>query len=402
MLTTEFAHQDWKRVLFYIPVVTPWWFAQVIFPLIQAMSKAQEVHVMVPPYWQGTGIGAGQAALVSQTDGVFWHLLDGPSHPDLRVDASQDAELLDFVHRLAPDLTLCRSADIKTTQRFPGVVKHMMEGAAPPFKSGQNRIRLEDNLFDYGLMPSFTCAEASQLDALGELLWADQITSLIQSLPSRTQFCTENGLPLNRKIIALPLEYEHPENFFSQHLPYPDNAAMIGAIAAQIPDDLVLAVTQHPLNELHSEIGSVHAAVAAQDERVVLLDSAEIQGRKTLTLAFHCDGMITCTSKSWAACAAFGNPLARLTAFQTGDWVNAYSEVEQFLFDVRAGTARRPDIDLARRWFAYHFANCAFVPCATSITAQIISEYAHNPHNPAMWESSIAAYREQFVTDEGR
>lgn len=387
------------RVLFYLPVVTGWWFEEVVFPLITALSKAHEVHVMAPPEWRNTGLSRAQAPLIEQADGVFWHLLDGPNHRQLRIDASEDDALIEFVERLAPDLVLCRSADIKTPARFPGIVRHLMEGGAPPLKNGVNRIRLAETLFDYGMMPELSAQENARLDAIGAQLWADQIDPLERSLPTRAQFLAETGLPPDRPIIALPLEYEHAENFFNQHLPIPNNPAMIAAIAAQIPADAVLAVTNHPLNELYCNNIAVHAAIAAQDDRVVLLESGPVQGRRTTELARHCDGMIVCNSKSWAPCAAFGKPLLRLSAFQTGSWVGAYDKLPEFLSDVLSGHGRQPDQALARRWFAFHFANEVFAPTDPDLSAADIIARVSRPIRPDTWDAVIADYRAQFTPE---
>ena len=108
------------RVLFYLPIVTPWWFDNIVVHLIHVLARECEVHVMVPPSWRGTGISKAQAPHIEALPHVHWHLLNGDAHPQLRIDASEDSALLDSVASLAPDLTLCRSADLKTPARFPG------------------------------------------------------------------------------------------------------------------------------------------------------------------------------------------------------------------------------------------------------------------------------------------
>ena len=49
-----------QRVLFYLPVVTPWWFDNIVVHLIRALGETTEVHVMVPRLWRNTGLGFEQ------------------------------------------------------------------------------------------------------------------------------------------------------------------------------------------------------------------------------------------------------------------------------------------------------------------------------------------------------
>ena len=72
------------RIMFYLPVVTPWWFEYIVVHLIRVMARAHETHVLIPPLWHNTGLGEGQLHLIQDLDHVQWHLLDGPDHPLLR------------------------------------------------------------------------------------------------------------------------------------------------------------------------------------------------------------------------------------------------------------------------------------------------------------------------------
>ncbi len=72
------------RVLFYLPVVTPWWFDAIVAPLIRAAARDAHVSVMVPPLWRNTGIGPEQLAGCGDLDQVDWHILDGDDHPARR------------------------------------------------------------------------------------------------------------------------------------------------------------------------------------------------------------------------------------------------------------------------------------------------------------------------------
>lgn len=382
------------RVLFYLPVVTPWWFENIVIHLIKKLGRAHEVYVMVPPLWQGTGIGPDQVPLIQDLAHVHWHVLDGPDHPVLRSDASQQADLFALVNMIAPDITLCRSADIQTPAQFPGTVRYIMEAAAPPYETQPQWVWLAPTLFDAGLLPQLTATQNSQLDAFAEQIWpAARMT--IESVPARTDFLRKANLPEAKSIIGLTLEYQHEENFFLQHHPYPSNAAMIAAILDQLNDRHVLAVTNHPLNELYSDNSAIEQAVADSGGRAILIRSGEVAGQATLSLAKHADGMIVANSKSWSVCAALGSPMLRLSEFASGDWLNAYDNMPEFLADIAAGKARNPDPIMARRFFAFHFANNAFDPAAPALSAAEITDRALNSIAPERWADSIARFTAQ-------
>ncbi len=52
----------WMKIMFYLPVVTPWWFVNIITPLIRSAARDAEVFVLVPPRWRNTGIGPDELA----------------------------------------------------------------------------------------------------------------------------------------------------------------------------------------------------------------------------------------------------------------------------------------------------------------------------------------------------
>lgn len=60
------------HVLFYLPVVTPWWFDNIVAPIIRAAARDAQVSVLVPPLWRGTGIGPTQLAGCADLATVDW------------------------------------------------------------------------------------------------------------------------------------------------------------------------------------------------------------------------------------------------------------------------------------------------------------------------------------------
>lgn len=382
-----------KQVMFYLPVVTPWWFSNIVVHLIRVMASVHDVHVLIPPLWCNTGLGEEQLDLIADLTHVNWIILDGADHPTLRSDASGEEDLIELVRKLNPDLTLCRSADIATPARFPGTVRYIMEGGAPPAQTGANWVTLSPGLFDHGLMPELSTEDRDHLDQLAGPIWAQMHQQT--ALPSREEFLTLAGLPTDRMIIGLPLEYENEENFFGQHHRYPDNAAMIRALAPGLRNNSMLAVTNHPLNELYGNNRALETAIAEYPGRVVMIDGTEIAGQATLALSWHSDGMIVGNSKSWSACAAFGTPVLRLSDFATGDWLQTYDDFRDFAADVDQSVARRADAVQARRWFTFHLANNVFNPSDPALVAEDIVSRMQCPVDPSRWDKGLARYLSQ-------
>lgn len=379
------------RILFYLPVVTPWWFDSIVAPLIRAAARGAEVHVLVPPLWRNTGIGPDQLPVCSDIENVLWHVLDGEGHPALRHSARDQQDLIDFVAEIAPDLTLCRSADIETPASFPGVVRYIMEGGAPPFSTDPDAIYLSHTLFDHGIMPQLDPAEHAWLiDAIAP---ACQTIEHGSARMSRDDFLRAAGIDEGKLLIGLPLEYEHEEIFFGQHNPFGDNIGLIETLAPSLGDDAILAVTNHPLNERHADTRPLRETIARFGGKVRLLGQMGAPGETTMLLARHCDGMVVGNSKSFGNCAFFETPMLRLSRFATGPWMHAYAAWDDFLVALRKDEASRPDKEEARAWFAFHLANNVFDPTEPSLDAAAIVDRAINPVNVDRWETALSRYR---------
>ncbi len=360
------------HVLFYLPVVTPWWFDNIVAPLIRATAIDAQVSVLVPPLWRGTGIGPAQLARCADLDAINWYILDGDDHPTLRTSAAGEEDLFALVRQLDPDLTLCRSADIDSAARFPGTVRFIMEGAAPPFVTDPALVWLSDTLFDHGLMPVLDPAARARLDAAFRPQWDAAHASFADA--DRARFLDATGLPQDKRLIALPLEYEHPEMFFGQHNVFGSNVDLLNHLADQIDDDSVLAVTNHPLNEAHCDNGPLLAAIAAHDGKVRLVRATGAPGDATMLLARHCDGMVVGNSKSFAGCAFFGTPMLRLSRFRTGGWMRAYDSFTPFAAALRDGTASAASAADALSWFALHLLDRVLDPADPTLCASVIAD----------------------------
>ena len=383
------------RILFYLPVITPWWFDAIVAPMVERLAERHEVHILAPVPWSGTGIGPDQLARCAHLAQVQWHIVDGADHPTMRYAPADRAGIIAFVRALAPDYVLCRSADCETVNAFPGTVRHIMEGGAAPLSIPPEWVIFQEAPFDHGLLPDLSEAEAARLDTLFSPEWERLSAQRRASRQMRKAFRAWAGLPGDRPVLAIPLEYEHEENFFAMHrIGARPNAALVEELAEQIDDRFFLAFTNHPLNEQHVDNRAVAAAIAAHPERMRLLPGIDPDGASTTaTLARDADGMIIGDSKAFALAAFYGTPMLRRTHFRTADWLNAYDDIDAFLTAIAAGEANGPDAEAARRWFAFHAANNVLDPNDPDLTGEDILARLNTPTDPARWENGVARYR---------
>jgi hypothetical protein len=379
------------RVLFYLPVVTNWWVTKLVAPMLRQFVGRAEIHVLAPAPWRTTGIGPAELGLCADMPQVHWHLVDGEGHPAMRTGKDADG-LVEFVQALAPDLTLCRAAETETAARFPGTVRYLMETGVAPFVRDL-RVSLHAGIFDHGTMPAIPEAEGQELDRLFAPAWdamvarcgegpdfgADRETALARML-----------LPSDRKILAVPLEYENSEIFFGVHHRFADNETLVAHLVANLPDDMVLALSDHPLNRMFGRSTWLAARLPEWQGRVVLVPSHAAGGNVTDLLARHCDGMVFQNSRAFTAAAFFGKPLLRLSRRTSAPWLHAYDDLANFVADVRAGTAQVADRDALRRWFAWHLADEVFDPNHESAPAMLAR--IDRPYDPARWQAWHQTY----------
>jgi len=381
------------RILFYLPVVTPLWFGEVIVPLVRTLRAHAELHVLVPALWRNTGVGPAELAGCADLGDVHWHLGDGPDHEGLRTGSGDVEGLTAFVRGIAPDLVLCRSAETEVAAAFPGTVRYLMEAGAPPLAMDGWALALHEGIFDFGAMPELGGAEGAQVEAAFVVRWQAAEARFAQEEPyalPRSEALALMGLPDDRVIVAVPLEYAHEENFFPLQHRFARNPDLVAHLAARLPDDFVLALTDHPLNRLHGAGAELRAMVAEQGPRMRLVELAEGGGATTNLLAKHCDGMVVQNSKSFAAGAFFGKPMLRLSHRGSADWLRMYGDIDAFAADLRDGSAAVPDPDATRRWFAWRVLDEAF--SAKTVDAAELLARVHTPFSPARWEGGLARY----------
>jgi len=378
------------RVVFYLPAVIPWWFTNIIVPMIRAVARGGEVHVLVPPFWSCTGIRPEDLVGCGDLD-VTWHILDGEDHPDLRF-SKMHAGVVDLVRQIDPQLCLCRSADIVTPSAFPGVVRYIMEGHAEPFGTRHWNVQLCDGLFDHGIMPALDPSLGDWLESALSQQWEQKAATF--PFMERDEFLAKAAIPSGKLLLALPLDFEHAEVFWDQHFPYPNNVELINALADQLDDDTMLLVTHHPLNAKHlsPEFLAVNRAVRQRLDKVRIVHDVAGPDTATRMMLRHCDGMIFGISKCFTTAAFLGKPMMRLSQFESGDWLGISTELPEFVNALRSGAARAPAKADALRWFAFHHANNVIDPLDPELDLTQLMDHAAHPVNPARWERGLARY----------
>ncbi|MHA6718020.1 hypothetical protein ACX40Y_01090 [Sphingomonas sp. RS6] len=374
-------------MLFYLPMVTNWWFVNIVEPLIRRLAAAHEVHVLAPVPWCGTGLGPEELARCTDLAEVRWYIMDGPDHPSMRTVPDDAEGLIDFVRSIAPDVVLCRTADHATAARFPGTMRLLMEGRFEPFAPPPRWILLAERPHDYGLIAPFSYDQSDRLRALIAPAWDRLRQRLVPPPGEREALFSRLAIPLDRPMLLLPLQCETEDNFLAMHrVGTKPNAALVAEVAAQLGDRFTLAVTNHPLNDAHLDAGPLLQAIDDCD-RAVLLPPTIGMLPATLVAARHADGMLLGDSKTFALAGFFGVPMLRRSRFATGAWLNAYAELPLFLDDIAAGNARTPDAEEAQLWFAQYLINDAFDP--TDPADDVLARLAR-PVDPARWDAGLA------------
>jgi hypothetical protein len=381
------------RILFYLPVVTPLWFERVIAPMLRALRGHAELHVLVPALWRNTGVGQKDLARCADLTDVHWHIVDGPGHESLRA-APDDAEgLIGFVRALAPDHVLCRAAETETLAGFPGKIHHILEAGAPPLRGLPFDTILQPQLFEYGAMPALTDAQATELDALFAPRWTVARERLARAWPhhlGRADALDHLGLPADRPIIAVPLEYDHEENFYGVQHRFRENVDLVTHLLERVPDDFLLAFTNHPLNIAHGRDAALRKALHSYGARVHMVEQIDPSVNATDLLARHCDAMILQNSKSYAVGAFHGKPMLRLSRCPSAEWLRMYEDLEVFLAALASGAAASPDPDAVMRWFAFRIADEGFD--AAAATGADLLDRLERRLSPARWAEGLAKF----------
>lgn len=375
------------KILFYLPVITPWWFAHIVAPMIRRLSAEAEIVVLAPAPWSGTGIGPAELELMADLPQIRWCLIEGEDHRSYRTRPADPDGLVGFVTDLAPDYVICRSADRDTPRRFPGKVRFLMEGGVAPYPLPSHWVWLSEDLFDHGEMP------ALEPDARAALTgWLRPLADRLRARMARAAYGPEDfNWPDTMPRLLMPIEYAHHENFFQMHRPGPEaNDALVLHIAQQLRGRAFVALANHPLNDLYLGRGALQAAVAATRGQMTLLPECRDAPSATERAAGLVDAMIVGDSKAFGLAGFLGLPMARLSRFKTAAWLNAYPALDPLIADLKRGRARAPSPEDALAWAAFHIANNAFDPADPALDFGDIIDRLDRSVAPERWAAGMA------------
>jgi hypothetical protein len=359
------------KILFYLPVITPWWFDNVIAPMLRALDNDADVseqHVMVAPLWRNTGIDGHQLAPLADLTKVSWHIVDQGEPDEFRMNGAALEGLVDLVHEIGPDLTLARSSDLETPRQFPGTVRYVMEGAAAPFETDSNWFVLDEQPFGLGVMPTEAVPTAERCQIALEDIWAMMDERRVLE-DGASEWRKLLGLPGDRPVISVPLQYEHEENFFGSHASFSRGTELIQRLLETLDSEIYLAVTDHPLNRLYTSRTMVDLLIADNRDRVGLCVAEPLPYGATGLLAARADAMLSDLSKSWSMAAYCGTPIVHVGRNPIADWVHAANGLEQINGHLAHRGMAGADATAARLWFSWHLAARLMVPQNVTLDA---------------------------------
>jgi hypothetical protein len=339
------------KILFYLPVITPWWFENIITPMLRSLYDEAELHIIVAPLWNNTGLETRHVAPLVDLDRLNWHIVVPDDDAQFRLDGAAVDGLIDLVRSIDADITIARSADRTTPALFPGIVRHIMEPGALPFHTPHRWYVLEDLPFHHGVMPPSASPSANHAAHLLAPWW-DRIEAAFAE-PSPGAFRHGLGLPADRPVLAVPLQYEHPENLYGLGSPLQAGVNMLGALLDQLDERIILAVTDHPLNAQHLDRAPLHRLAAAQPDRIRLLLPSDEQMNPTAPVIRAADAVLIDRSKCVSLAAFFGTPIIHVGDSMMADWLNAtpLAQAGRALCERRLAA---PDRKAAQQWFGWH------------------------------------------------
>lgn len=389
------------KILFYLPSVTPWWLDNVINPVILELKKYFSVSVIVPYFHNGTGVIKDHCATMDQNPDVDWHIIDQQSYPSLRTPVGHSEEIIRLVNSIGADFTLCRTVDTSTPQFFVGRVSYIMEVGYPPLRYPFACSISNEPLFAIGCMPRLDGSTIAELRSLLEQPWLQmrENFSRLNTLVPRASYLERYGLPADKVIIAVPLEYEHVENDFLQYRPYRNNISLINFLLGQFDERFFFAITNHPLNILYSDQTAIQKLVEAQPHRAKLIDSPKIDLGATDILFNYCDGVIVENSKSIYSALFSSKPILRLSNGYNSPVTNIYTDINLFTESVAGNRANVIKEDDARLIFSYQVANSMIAMATLSWTRDEALARLQGSFHPETWEKNVAIFKKMRTQD---
>lgn len=374
------------KILFYLPAITPWWFETLIAPMIRALYDEAEIHIIVAPVWCATGLNMRDVEPLSDLTALNWHIISADNPADFVMDGTEVEGLLDLVNAINPDLTLARSADRRTPGFFPGMVRYIMEHGCHPFHTPYRGFVLEEQPFYHGVMPAHVAKAGDYAAKLLGPNW-DKINDIF-SEPAPGDSRARLGLPADRPVLAIPLQYEHEENFFGIGSPLQYGPEFLEELLHALDPRIVLAVTDHPLNLRHLLRLGLEKLAHKYPDRLYLYPVNADLGSPTTLLIHAADAVLIDRSKCVTMAAFFGTPIIHIGDSVLAGWMNATP-----LAAVTAdGMANRglpaPDATMARRWFGWHLGTRLVNP--NKVTLKAVLDRVHYRTDDDETAASIA------------
>lgn len=338
------------RILFYLPAIGSWWFEKIVMPMLRTLASdpgVAQIHVMAAPPWRSSGLDSFELVWLSGMAKVQCHIIDtaagGRVAENFRFNGAAVPGLLKRIKAINADITLARTADPAFCRKFPGRVRFLTEAAASPYPTDARAIILEEGQpFQRGHFPSAATAFAGSC--------AQVLDAIAMPRLSAAQARDRLGLTGERPVIAVPLQWEHCDNFFLRLAGFQASMDLIRALLMHTAPEVLLAISDHPLNRGHLDRSGFKAALAAFPDRIVLCD----QDGATPLLAACADVMVSDLSKSWSLAAWYGTPVVDVGLHPAAGWINAVPGLADLPRSPRRADLPVADREAAALWFGWH------------------------------------------------
>ncbi|MBO9576490.1 MAG: hypothetical protein J7494_12180 [Sphingobium sp.] len=341
------------KILFYLPAVTPWWFETIITPMLRALHAEAELHVIVAPLWMNTGLEMRHVEPLADLPAINWHIVQADDPAQFRLDGVAVEGLLDLVCAINPDITIARSADRKTPALFPGTVRHIMEPGADPFRVPHRWFVLDESPFHHGFMPEGTEALADHAATLIAPFW--QAMTAKYAEPDAKSLRARLGLPKDRPVLAVPLQYEHEENLYGVGSPLQRGPAFIRELLDRLDAEIVLAISDHPLNAQFLQRGELDLIARDFPDRICLYSAGDDRRSPTSLLIRASDAVLIDRSKCVTQATFLGAPIVHVGDSVMADWMNATPLAALTANALARRGLPAPDAAMTRRWFGWHY-----------------------------------------------
>jgi hypothetical protein len=246
------------------------------------------------------------------------------------------------------------------------------------------RVLIEERPFRFGVMADANDPIVARcVDAFADI-WAnsDRLRHPVLRADWRHLF----GLPVSRPILAVPLHYEHEENYFDRHSRFPRAVDLIDHLLRTLDKEVFLAISDHPLNLRYVDRSDLNEMLKGHSERLALCRQSGIPVSATTVLALNADAMFIDRSKTWMLAAHAGTPMVRLGDWNIADWLNVTELPGAPGRNWSPRHLRAADADATQRYFSWHLGTRVFDP--NQLTLERLLAHATGQVSDAIIESN--------------